>query len=269
YDASPRGMEQMHWAVGLKTIDLTQLKERYFEPGLLGKIFGLDKEPLHDVAAFNEVKLYPEVSAEAPPPGSTKLKLKLADLGGGIGRVQVFVNGVELLEDARGSKPDLTAGEASLTVDLAGAHVKPGQLNEIRVVAWNAEGYLSSRGFTVSWEPGGARDVRPPELYGIVSGLSEYASPDIRLRFAAKDAEDMAHALQLGASRLFGADHVHITLLTSPAVSGGEKATKANLQQAFAAAAKARPEDVFVVYLAGHGVAGQGLYAYPTAEARS
>src|SRR5260221_9758776 len=202
-------MELMHWVVGSKAIDLAQLKERYYEPGLLGKILGLNKEPLHDVTAFNDVKLYPDVSAETPPPGSTKLQLKLADLGGGIGRVQVFVNGVELLEDARGPKPIPSADEASLTVDLAGAHVKPGEPNEIRVVAWNAEGYLSSRGFTVDWEPGGAKDLAPPEFYAIVAGISEYSSPDIQLRFAAKDAEEMARALNLGANRLLRASHVH------------------------------------------------------------
>ncbi len=268
FDASPRGMQLMHWAVGLNTIALAQLKERYYEPGLLGKILGLNKEPLRDVAAFDDVKLYPDVRAEAPPPGSTQLKLKLADMGGGIGRVQVFVNGMEFLADARGPKPALSV-DASLAVDLAGAHLKPGEPNEIRVVTWNTEGYLSSRGFTVTWDPGGAKDKNPPEFYAIVAGVSEYASPEIRLRFAAKDAEAMAHALKLGASRLFGAEHVHITLLTSPASVGGVGATKASLQQAFDAAAKARPGDVFAVYLAGHGVAIQGLYAYPTADART
>jgi hypothetical protein len=269
FDASPRGMLLMHWAVGLNTIALSQLKERYYEPGLLGKILGLNKEPLHDVAAFTDVKLYPDVHAEAPPPGSTQLKLKLADRGGGIGRVQVFVNGMEFAADARGPKLNPSAAEATLAVDLAGAHVKPGEPNEIRVVAWNKEGYLSSRGFTVTWQPGGAHDQTPPEFYAIVAGVSQYSSPEIQLRFAARDAEAIAGALKLGASRLFGADHVHIHLLTSPAANSGEVATKANLKQSFEIAAKARPGDVFVIYLAGHGVAVQGVYAYPTADART
>jgi hypothetical protein len=41
------------------------------------------------------------------------------------------------------------------------------------------------------------------------------------------------------------------------------------LQQAFVAAQKARPGDVLVVYLAGHGVAVRDLYIYPTQEART
>jgi WD40 repeat protein len=37
FDASPGGMNLMHWVVGMEPIDLAQLKERYYEPGLLLK----------------------------------------------------------------------------------------------------------------------------------------------------------------------------------------------------------------------------------------
>jgi WD40 repeat protein len=270
FDASPGGMNLMHWVVGLEPIDLTQLKERYYEPGLLAKVLAYNKEPLHPVIAFQDVKLFPEVSVEPLAPGSTKLKVKLVNRGGGFGRVQVFVNGQELLADARGDNLNSTSAEATLTADLAGAPIKPGESNEVRVVAWNSEGYLSSGGgVKVTYKAQGTKDQNPPELYAIVSGISEYSSGDIHLRFAAKDAENFAHALRIGGDRLFGAGHVHLTLLTSPASSGQQAATKANLAGAFEAAAKARPGDVFVVYLAGHGVAIRDGYAYPTSEART
>jgi len=271
FDASREGMNLLRWVVGLETIALEQLKERYYDPGLVAKAFGFSNEPLRNVARFTDVdvKLYPEVKLEAPHPGSTKLKLEVVNSGGGIGRVQVMVNGKELLADARAPNQDPTAAKATMTVDLAGAPIKPGEPNEIRVVSRNAEDYLSSGGVTVTYKPAGVPDQSPPELYAILSGISEYSSADIRLRFAAKDAHDMAQAVRLGASRLFGDAHVHLTLLTSPALSGGQAATKANLAQAFEAAGKARPGDVFLVYLAGHGVAVKDTYAYPTQEART
>ena len=40
-------------------------------------------------------------------------------------------------------------------------------------------------------------------FYAIVAGISDYAGGSMDLRFAAKDAEDMSHALALGARRLF------------------------------------------------------------------
>src|SRR5262249_23265442 len=160
----------------------------------------------------------------------TKTTLRLTNRGGGIGKVQVFVNGKELLADARGPRPDPEAKQATLTVDLAHAHVIPGQPNEVEAVTWNAEGYLSSRGMKVVWTPAGKAGEVKPELYLIVAGVSTYAGPALNLRFAAKDAEDMATALHLGAKQLFGVDKVHLTLLST---SGHPKAlapTKANIK---------------------------------------
>jgi WD40 repeat protein len=272
FDASPGGMALMHWIVGPNIIALDQLKDRYWEPGLLAKIFGFNKEPIRDVTAFDSVKLFPGVQFQAPPPGSMLLKLTLKNRGGGIGPVQVLVNGNEIVADARGGSPAPDASEADLTVDLSASHYVPGQANEIRVVTRNQEGYLASSGVSVTWTPQGTRDDSPPEFWAIVGGISTYASPNVRLLYAAKDAVDMAHALQLAANKLFGADRVHLTLLTTQEVPNALLPTKDNFVKAFEQARKARPQDILVVFLAGHGIALTGaseLYAYLTADARS
>ncbi|HUK88683.1 MAG TPA: caspase family protein, partial [Terriglobales bacterium] len=113
--------------------------------------------------------------------------------------------------------------------------------------------------------------AKAPELYAIVAGITEYASPTLRLRFAASDAEDIAKALELGARRLFGADRVHLTLLASSDDPRALPPTKANFLHAFEEARRAHPEDVFLLYLAGHGTTlarGSDLYLYLTADAR-
>jgi hypothetical protein len=208
-------MELMHWTVGVETISLNQLKDRYFDPGLLAKVLGLNKEPLRDVVGFTDVKLFPEVESADAVPGRDGLQIRLKNRGGGIGRVQVFVNGKELQADARGPGVNPDAAEATLTLDLSGAHWKPGEQNDIRIVCWNREGYLSSRGVSVAWQDSGPPEKAPPELYAIVAGISDYAAPDFRLHFAAKDATDFARALQVAGSRLFGEERVHLSLLSS------------------------------------------------------
>ncbi len=270
YDASNGGdIPGLHWVVGDTPFALSQFKQRYYDPGLLAKYLGFNKEPLRDVAQLEAPKLFPGVVLDAPSPGSTKLRIHLANQGGGIGKVRVLVNGKELAADARGPKLNPNAEKADLTVDLAGAAIAPGQVNHVEVVAWNAEGYLSSRGVSVDWTASGTADSSSPELYAIVSGVSEYADVSLHLNYSSQDAEVFAHALQLGGNRLFGEGHVHITLLSSSGKPGELPPTKDNLRQAFVAAQKAKPGDVFVVYLAGHGVALSDLYAYPTAEART
>ena len=170
FDASPGGLTQMHYVVGLEPIDLVQLKDRYYEPGLLAKLLGFNKEPLRDVRAFDHVDLTPDVTAASVVPAGGRLLLTLTNRGGGIGRVQVFVNGKELVADARGPKPDPTAKTAVLTVDVSHAPgLVPGKPNAVWVVTWNAEGYLSSRGFAMAYTPPGVPEAAPPDLWAIVA----------------------------------------------------------------------------------------------------
>jgi len=270
YDASNGGdVPGLHWVIGNLPIDLWQLKQRYYDPGLLAKYMGFNKQPLLEVAKLEAPKLFPDVSVSAPSPGSTTLRIHLGNQSGGIGKVRVLVNGKEVAADARGAKPNPDSAKADLSVDLAGAAIAPGQANHIEVVAWNAEGYLSSRGVTAEWTAPGTADSGSPELDAVVAGVSEYADHSLHLNYSSQDAEAFAHALELGGKRLFGADKVHITLLASSGKPGEMAPTKENLQQAFEAAQKTKPGDVFLVYLAGHGVALSGLYAYPTAEAHT
>lgn len=47
YDAANAGdIAGVRWVVGTEPIDLKQLKNRYYEPGLLAKVLGLNPEPL-------------------------------------------------------------------------------------------------------------------------------------------------------------------------------------------------------------------------------
>ncbi|MGH9704907.1 MAG: caspase family protein, partial [Candidatus Acidiferrales bacterium] len=270
FDASPGGMDLVHWVVGNEPIAAHQLEERYFDPGLLAKLLGFGEEKPRDVSKFDRVELFPGVQFEGPVDATGKLRLKLVNRGGGIGKVQVFVNDKELVADARGSKLNPNVSEASITVNLASAPVSHGRPNTIRVVAWNEEGYLASPGDSISWTPSGAPDTRAPEFYAIISGISNYTSPSIqRLMLPDSDAEEMAHALQLGANRMFGVQHVHITVLSTSHHAGVLAPTKENLKKAFEEAQHSKVSDVFVVYLAGHGVAVDDLYAYPTVEAPS
>jgi hypothetical protein len=268
FDASPRGMEFMHWVVGLEPIALDQLKQRYYEPGLLPKLLGFNKEPLRDVRAFTSVALVPEVETLGLVDESGKLRIRLKNRGGGIGRVQVFVNGKELLADARGPKFDPAVQEATLTIDLRGGpSIMRGKENKISIVAWNQEGYLRSRdNGNLGWKPPGKADDRDPELYAIVVGTAKYAAENLQLNFAAKDAEDMARAFELAGKRLFGADHVHLSLFSTSGNPRVLPPTKANVKRAFEQAQTGGPNDVLLVYLAGHGTTQKDLYVYLTQD---
>jgi WD40 repeat protein len=273
FDASAGGMDHLlHWVVDREPIAVGQLKERYYEPGLLAKILGLNPEPLRDVRAFAAPSLYPQIELREPDRQHPTLGIRLRDRGGGIGRVVVSINGKEVTADARGPKPDRSARVVQLEQDVAGhPFLKPGQ-NVIEVRAYNAEGYLVSRGARVVYEPTAPVPSSQPRLWAIVSGVSNYDGEAIDLRFAAKDAVDMAQALKLGADRLFDG-RVEVKLLTTEPVAGAAAPTKENLVAALKDVARqARATDVLVVFLAGHGVThggAEGDFYYLTRTARS
>ncbi|MBM4342769.1 MAG: caspase family protein [Deltaproteobacteria bacterium] len=270
FDASPGGSKRMQWLVGSEFVAFEQLKQRYYDPGLLAKVLGLRTDAPREVPVLGDVGLFPSVEFLGPIDDRGRLKVRVTDRGGGIGRIQVFLNGKELLADARGPAFVVRKdGSGTVEVALQGLAARRGAPNPVRIVAWNRDGYLSSRGVVALWTPDDLAPPTPPSLYGIVIGVSQYASPRLELGFAAKDAADFARALELGGQRLFGADRTHVTLLTTDAESKDGHPTKANIAKAFAAARTARPEDVLVVYLAGHGAAHRDVYAYATRDAHS
>ena len=59
-----------------------------------------------------------------------------------------------------------------------------------------------------------------PELYVVTIGISDYEDSKIRLRYAAKDAEDFAKAMKIGGERLFGESKCHITVLNTSGKEG-------------------------------------------------
>ncbi len=260
YDAPPgAAIDGLELLIRRQSVSLAQLKETAWDPGLLAKRLGWNPEPLRPIADIENLAPSPLVALEAPAAAGTAT-LTLEDQGGGIGRVRVLVNGKEV--DAPSAPVD-----GRIALDLSNAPIRAGELNTLEATVWNSAGDLASRGTTVTWLAPGEKPTALPDLYAIVVGISEYASDDLRLRFAAADAAAVATAVERGATRLLGRERVHVTLLTS---DGATRPDKAQIRAAFEGAARARPDDLLFVYLAGHGVvSGDDTYAYLTADARS
>lgn len=285
WDASDEAQKLMYYSLatpeGYEVVEFSQLKERYYEPGLLPKLLGYNKELLKDVAGFKDVLLPPAVVPIEPRDATSTLRrVKLRNRNGGIGRVQVFVNGREFIEDARDARlsanPNLK--EYILSFNLEGAPFIPGEIPDVKVVAWNYDerakerhkGYISSRGSEIVYRPRESQ-IEPPTLYAIVGGISDYRGEALDLRFAAKDAEDFYQAIRVGGTNLFGAERLRLKLLSTGENGDAIPPTKENFGQAFADFAReAKPNDILIVYLAGHGITlnvEHNTYYYMTAQA--
>jgi len=280
FDASPGAMKLMHFVIsgieeGYAIVAFDQMQERYYQPGLLAKLLGFDNTPIKQAPPFTGDKLYPKVEFRWQANNSTKLEIKLKNRGGGIGEVSVLINGNTWLKDVRPPGFDKNAKETTFIVDLRDAPFLVGAPDQVEVVARNAEGWLTSaRGSTIIYDVETETAKPNPELWAIIGGVSDYEGTQLDLNFAAKDAEDFANAIKLGGYRLFGAERVHLQLLTTNSQDPKLLPTKDNFRRVFSEFQRAKPNDVLLVYLSGHGVAfrldgDRVVYSYLTQTATS
>jgi uncharacterized caspase-like protein len=191
-----------------------------------------------------------------------------------------------------GKSSEPTAGQINLTVEIPKQRLRLGA-NKVEVVAWNLDGSVRSRSSESVINSGNEAvdtkgvevikisiDKKPSEInfYAIVSGISDYEGSALDLRYAAKDAEDISKALSLAARKYFCNEELaakqtcgrlHLRLLSTEKEKSSQFAglsdvadfqrlepTKQNYENIFTEIAqKAKPEDVVIVYLSGHGTA--------------
>ena len=263
FDASPEAMELMYWTKGLEVIEFAQLKDRYWLPGLWEKV--MKGEPLPDVRKMSELKLQPEVSFGELKNGQLPIVLTKRD--GGYGKVSIFINGKEVLADARGDQIDSTKQEQTLNYDLKNHPYLSNGVNKIEVKASSADGFVQGKAslFELIQEE---KEQEKPHLFAITIGVSQYANSRINLNYPDKDAKAMAKALELGANALFGSDKTHFYSITS---SGTTRPNKENIRAIFGEiAGQATANDVIVIYLSGHGITyggDEGDFYFLTADA--
>jgi WD40 repeat protein/uncharacterized caspase-like protein len=268
FDGSRRGMELTHFRVGKDLVQLKQLKEKYYTPGVLATLAGFSSE-IAEVIPLAKLVQAPDVVCDAPTDDCPVLIIKVRDRGGGIGNVEVKLNDKVLNAEQvpRSKDPDLI--EELVIVDLSRLPRKEGQSNSVSIKVFDKSNSISTRPLEMKWFPPAPKVVRKPEFYAIVAGVSAYASKDLELKFAEQDARAIAKALESAAINYFGPDKVHVTLLasptseypivTNPALTAGQSlrylgpATKENVEEAFRMSRNATADDVVFVYLAGHG----------------
>ena len=275
FDASTNAMRQAYFVIGgNEIIELEQLKERYFEPNLIQKKLGLADGNVRNIKGINELDLYPDLVLSHPKENNGKLRIDLINRGGGIGEIQILINGKEAIADARSSNVNPNADSLTVFYQIVGhPYIKPGTLNEIQVKVRNKDGYLSSRIKTMNYVTFSNEDGIEPSLFGVVVGASDYNGDALDLRYASKDATEFANALQITAEQYFDSENVSIHLLSTDLSNPNSRPTKQNIESVFQEISSvATPIDVLVLYVSGHGInygGSDGDFYYLTLDASS
>jgi WD40 repeat protein len=154
----------------------------------------------------------------------------------------VFVNGVP--EGSRsGLKINGKQAEQQISISLC-----PGS-NYIQVFANNVNGVSSLK---ESFNVFNDAPLSKPELYVVLMGVSEYKDPQYNLKYAQKDAKDLGGYLTKG--KYFNKVNIKYLLNT--------EVTLESVKSLSEFLKPAKPEDVVLCFIAGHGVLDENLDYY-------
>jgi WD40 repeat protein len=267
FDGTPGAIEKLYFTCGLEVIDLAQMKDSLWVPGLVEKIMSGQEILINDKLApklsnLNICDLTPVIE---PIEQENKkiLKYRITPRNGGLGNTEVYINGnltyslkPQLLQKVKEDKKEvyyLTLSTDTLQQYLTG---KKNDENPIVVKSKVKGSGIYGRG--VELEIAKTNDDEKPQFYGVFIGVNEYGNPqktanETRYRnldYAAKDANDLSLAVEKTAGNLFESDS-HIYRLTG---TGTEAPTKENLQRVLAEIGeKSKASDILYIFFAGHG----------------
>src|ERR1700739_4780503 len=242
YDSSdPDNSSSIYWVTdNLRTIDLGQLKQAYYTPGLLGRV--LRRERLPDVSNMNSVALPPALSLLSDfDPVSGKLDVSLRNDGGGVGKLLVKVNGrlVRTMTDLQIPPENQSV---RISIDLRDAPFERGE-NRILITAYDSANRIKSQDLSITvmktatanglTQDSSDEPVTQGKFFAIIVGTSTFGDRSLDLMFPSRDAARIAAGLKLGVNRLYGSDKTWIRLLSSEAQNEEDRPTKKNIQAAF------------------------------------
>ena len=245
-------------------IDSAQLAGVFFRPDLISKRLAGDETAI--AQALQSVDNVRTVLAGGLPPTLTLLSPASADSDGeyelsvrvtqgspsaGVGELKLFINGAEV--PSRGISPP-GGGVVTQRLSLA-----PGA-NTVSVRAMRGDNKVASDEVSVVVNVK-ARQAQPV-LRVLAVGISQYDDAAFRsgVKFAAKDAQEVVNRLRAGAQGVYReVDARVLNRREDTGVTRIDSEIQALVQ-------RSRPEDVVVIFLAGHGKALDGQYHFIPAD---
>jgi WD40 repeat protein len=244
YTGSDGRADFITWRIGNTVYDANQFFEKFYTPDLFLRVFQ-GKAPA-PVTESRGVAPPPDVLIVSPRPGQVltepevEVSVQVKDLGGGVSEVRLFQNGK--LVSPKNDRRDVTLGEASGASRTYKLTLLEGQ-NVLRVTAFSSD-RTESKPHEVTVELRAPKKLAALRLLAV--GISHYKNPGLSLTYPKADADGLVSFYKSTGSRLFR--EVDITELSD------EAATEANIMQALSALRRrSLPEDVVIVFFAGHG----------------
>lgn len=274
YDGSESARKLLYFTCGTEIIELDQVKDQLWVPGLAQRILTGDSINAKTLAELNICGLTPQVEEISSNDGGYHFKIK--PRRGGLGETIVFVNGIE----ARRYRPDQlvsSSGNYKLVIDKAALNdfFIPGRDNPIAVKAYTADNTVASRG-AVMQANSTNETAAAPNLFAVIIGVSDYKGETLDLKYAAKDAADISQVINNAAKKLLNTDgkqHVFMYNLTTEKDRYLLPEKNSIIKVLQEIGKKAAANDILLFFFAGHGLmsgeSGKKQFYFLTADASS
>jgi WD40 repeat protein len=242
FDGSARGTETLvAWRVGMTMYPAERYFGQFFTPGLLAAIWRDAIPSGHSTIAGVPVPPALRILQGSGAVVKTPRMSLQVDVDGAATEVSLYHNGSRVA-----SQPGTdTAAQYVFELDLV-----PGD-NELRAVAVGEADVASNpETIRVTYD---VPEPHRPSLYLLTIGVSRYRGPNWNLGFARDDAQALSEFFTNRAQKLFAKVDVNVLV--------DEQATRANILEAVASIGqRSRPEDVVLIYFAGHGLSIEQTY---------
>jgi uncharacterized caspase-like protein len=244
---------------------LAQVKDALYVPNLVQRI--MNGENLDHLPKLNDLEIC-GVTPFVEPVDNMRdggFYYKITPRKGGVGDVEIYINGV-LRETLASSKLSLKDGTYELKVDAALIEKYKSEAKEltVKVIAKTKNNNISSRSATINIDiEEDLSEYRKPHIHAIMVGIDDYKGDGLDLNYAAKDAIDMQKAMEISTKKLFNVDdtnrvHFYNLTLDKSGKIGGLTPDRNNILQTIDKITKnSKPEDVLLLFFAGHGDVNQ------------
>ena len=259
YDGSQGARDYLYFVCGLEVVDLAQVKDALYVPNLVQRI--MNGENLDHLPKLKDLEIC-GLTPEVEPNDNKKDGGYFYNINarkGGVGKVEIYING--MLRQTVDSKT-LTQKDGIYELKIEEKLIQQYQIadkeTELKVIARTADNKISSRG-AVARTTAKETVYRKPSLHAIMVGIDDYKGDGLDLNYAAKDAIDLQTALKISTQKLFNVDdtnRVHfynLTLDRSGNINGLTPDRNNILKTLEKIEKESKPEDVFLLFFAGHG----------------
>ena len=255
FDGAGDGLEAVAWTAKENKFDLDQFSESHYEPGLLSRASEGEKEKPEAKRPNLSVEFAtpPIVAFWAPDEDvksdseDYKMTVQAGDLGGGIIEMRLYQNGRLVRTKDLSGNDDKEISE-DFEVKLLNGE------NHFRLVALSRD-RIESRPAKVTVTYTG--EELKSNLHVVTIGINEYRNPALNLNYGVPDAEGIRKFYEGQPRKLF--KEIKFYTLEN------RNATRANIKKLLTSLTNTAPDDVVIIYYAGHGeTVDNDWYLIPT-----